>query len=58
MLHTKFSGNQSASSGVEKNERVFAHGDHLDYVASIMLLNLHFLVNKRCDTNILLKIGQ
>ena len=47
MLHTKFPGNQPASSGEEDFLRVFTiygHGGHLGHVTSIMSLDFHSLV--------------
>ena len=57
MLHTKFRGNRSASSG-EDFQRVFniyGHGGHLGHVTSIMSSDFHFLVpessHKKFDTD-------
>ena len=47
MLHTKFRGNRSASSGEEDFCRVFTiygHGGHLGHVTSIMSSDFHFVV--------------
>ena len=47
MLHTKFHGNQPASSGEEDFLRVFTiygHGGHLGHVTSIMSSDFNFLV--------------
>ena len=47
MIHTKFRGNRTASSGEEDFKRVFTiygHGGHLGHVTSIMSLDFHFLV--------------
>ena len=47
MLHTKFRGNQPASSGEKDFWRVFTiygHGGHLGHVTSIMSSDFHFLV--------------
>ena len=47
MLHTKFRGNQHASSGEEDFGRIFTiygHGGHLGHVTSIMSSDFHFLV--------------
>ena len=46
MLHTKFRGNRSVSSGVEDFLRVFTiygHGGHLGHVTSIMSEVFDFL---------------
>ena len=47
MLHTKFHGNRSASSGEEDFKRVFTiygHGCHLGHVTSIMSSDFYFIV--------------
>ena len=47
MLHTKFRGNPSASSGEEDFQRVFTiygYSSHLGHVTSIMSSDFHFLV--------------
>ena len=47
MLHIKFHGNRSASSGEEDFQRVstiYGHGSHLGHVTSIMSSDFHFLV--------------
>ena len=47
MLHTKFCGNQSTSSGEEDFWRVFTiygHGGHLGNVTTIVSIYFHFLV--------------
>ena len=57
MIHTKFRGNRSVSSG-EDFQRVFTiygHGGHLGHVTSIMSSDIHFLVpksfHKKFDTD-------
>ena len=47
MRHTKFRRNRSTGSGGEYLYRVFTiygRGGHLGHVASIILINFHFLV--------------
>ena len=58
MIHTKFRGNRSLSSGEEDLQRVFTiygHGGHLSHVTSIMSSDFHFLVpesfHKKFDTD-------
>ena len=53
MLHSKFRGNRSNSSGEEDFLRFFntyGHGGHLGHVTSIMSLNFHFLEPKSLHT--------
>ena len=59
MLHTKFRGNRSASSGEEDFQRVitiYGHDGHLDHVSNIMSSDFHFLVpesfHKNFDTDL------
>ena len=47
MLHTKFPGNQPASSGEEDFKgfcTIYGHGGHLGHVTSIMSSDFYFLV--------------
>ena len=47
MLHTKFRGNQPASSRVEDflmAFTIYGHGGHLGHVTSIMSSDFHLLV--------------
>ena len=56
MLHTKFLGNLSASSGedFQRVSTIYGHGDHLGHVTSILSSDFHFLVpesfHKKFDT--------
>ena len=53
MLHTKFHGNQPASSGEEDFLRVFTiygHGGHLGHVTSIISSDFYFLVPESFHT--------
>ena len=53
MLHTKFRGNRTASSGEEDFSRVFTiygYGGHLGHVTSITSSDFHFLVPEIFET--------
>ena len=56
MLHTKFRGNRSASSGdFQRVSTIYGHGGHLGHVTSIMSSDFQFLVpesfHKKFDTD-------
>ena len=57
MLHTKFHGNQPASSGEDffKVFTIYGHGGHLGNVTSIMLTNFVFLYLKAFIQNLVQK---
>ena len=52
MLHTKFSGNQPAGSGVDfwRVFTIYGHGGHLGHVTRIMSTNFHFLLPETFHT--------
>ena len=52
MLHTKFLGNRSASSGedFQRVSTIYVHGGHLGHVTSIVSSDFHFLVPESFHT--------